>query len=117
MVEVLKWTIEKLYRMSIGKYLYIQIHLTDPLKPVKLPMPEVPRCLSNFNPEINMDFEENSLFQEGVVLGMYQKPDKSCLQEPQELDSLSNAGRLVQKYSLQQTNIDKNIKDYPKKHS
>ena len=25
-------------------------------KPVKLPMPEIPRSLSDFDPEINMDF-------------------------------------------------------------
>ena len=28
-------------------------------KPVKLPIPKVPRSLSDFDPEINMDFEEN----------------------------------------------------------
>ena len=61
-------------------------------------MQEVPRSLSNIDQEINMDFEENSPFQEGVISEIYQRPDKSYFQEPQELDSLINTGRLVQKF-------------------
>ena len=49
------------------------------------------------NLEINTDFEENSPFQEGVILETYQRPDKSFFQELQELESLINMGRLVQK--------------------
>ena len=60
-----------------------------PPKPVKLPMPKVPRSLSDFDPEINMDFKENSPFQEGVISEMYQRPDKSYFQEPQQLYSLN----------------------------
>ena len=48
-------------------------------KPVKLPIPEVPRSLFDFDPEINMDFEENSPFQEGIILEMYQRPDNSSI--------------------------------------
>ena len=33
-----------------------------PLKLVKLPRPEVPRNLLDFDPNINMDIEENSPF-------------------------------------------------------
>ena len=38
-----------------------------PPKPVELSMSEVPRSLLDFNSEINMDFEENSPFQEDVI--------------------------------------------------
>ena len=73
-------------------------------------MPKVPRSLLDFDPEINMDFEENSPFQEGVISEIYEKPDKSYFQEPQELDSLINKGRLVQKFLPKQTDIYKILK-------
>ena len=57
-----------------------------------------------------MDFKENSIFQEGVISETYQRPDKSYFQEPQELDSLINAGKLVQKFLLKQADIDKILK-------
>ena len=31
---------------------------------------------SDINPEINIDFEENSPFQEGVISEIYQRPDR-----------------------------------------
>ena len=70
-------------------------------------MPEVPRSLLGIDPEINMDFEENSPFQEGVILETYQRPGKSYSQEPPELDSLINTGMLVQKFLPKQADIDK----------
>ena len=78
-----------------------------PPKPEKLPIPKIPRSLSDIDPELNMDFEDNSPFQEGVISEMYQRPDKSYFQEPQELESLINTGRLVQKFLLKQADIDK----------
>ena len=36
----------------------------------------------NASSEINLDFEENSPFQEGVISEAYQRPDKSFFQEP-----------------------------------
>ena len=57
-----------------------------------------------------MDFKENSPFQEGVISEMYQRPDKSYFQEPQDLDSLLNTGRLVQKFLLKQADVDKILK-------
>ena len=38
----------------------------------------------NINPDINLDFEENSPFQEGVISKMIQRPDKSFFQDPKE---------------------------------
>ena len=66
--------------------------------------------MSDFDPEINMDSEENSPFQEGVISETYQRPDKSCFQEPQELGSLINTGKLVHKFFMKQADIDKILK-------
>ena len=64
----------------------------------------------DINPELNTDFEENSPFQKGVTSEAYQRPGKSFFQEPQELDSLVNTGRLVQKFLPKQADIDKILK-------
>ena len=66
-----------------------------PPKPVKMPIPEVLRSILDIDPELNMDFEDNSPYQEGVISELYQRPDKSYFQEPLELESLINTGRLV----------------------
>ena len=42
-----------------------------------------------------MDFKENSPFQEGMISETNKRLDKSYFQEPQELDSLINTGKLV----------------------
>ena len=42
----------------------------------------------NMDPDINLDFEENSPFQEGVISEAYQRLDKSFFQEPKELNDL-----------------------------
>ena len=57
-----------------------------------------------------MDFIENSPFEEGFMSDTYQRPDKSYFQEHQELDSLINIGRLVQKFLPKQADIDKILK-------
>ena len=44
----------------------------------------------NIKPDINLDFEENSPFQEGIISEAYQRPDKSSFQEPKELNDLIN---------------------------
>ena len=41
---------------------------------------------------------------------MYQRPDEWYFQEPQELESLINTGRLVQKFLPKQADIDKILK-------
>ena len=60
--------------------------------------------------DINKDFEENSPYQEGIILETYQRPDKSQLLEPPELADLINTNNLVQKYLPKQTDIDKILK-------
>ena len=58
-------------------------------------------------PEPNVDFEENLPNQEGIITEMYVTPDKSYLEQPQELTKLVNTSKVIQKYLLQQTDIDK----------
>ena len=64
----------------------------------------------NINPDINLDFEENSAFQEGVISEAYQRPDKSFFQEPKELNDLVKTSNLIQKSFPKQADIDKILK-------
>ena len=54
-----------------------------PPKPVEIPTQEGSHSSHN-NPEINIDLEENSPFQEGVISEIYQRPNKLFFQEPRE---------------------------------
>ena len=82
-----------------------------PSKPTRSNMPrsqESSKCspsTENINPDINLDFEENSPFQEGIISEVYQRPDKSFFQEPKELNDLINTSNLIQK-----ADIDKILK-------
>ena len=68
----------------------VSFHL-DPLlrsfkqQPIKQSVQEI-----NPNPDINLDFEENSPFQEGIMSETFQRPDKSFFQNPKELGDLIN---------------------------
>ena len=55
----------------------------------------------------NVDIEENSPFQEGIISETYERPDKSYVQEPYELKDLIDTTKLVQKFLPKQTDIDK----------
>ena len=57
--------------------------------------------------DINTDFEENSLYQKGIILETYQRPDNVHVKEPPELVDLLDTSRLVQKFLPKQTDIDK----------
>ena len=61
----------------------------------------------NIGPDPNMDIEENSPHQEGIITETYVVPDQSYLEQPQELIKLVNTLKVVQKYLLQQADIDK----------
>ena len=37
---------------------------------------------TNINTDINLDFEEESPFQEGIISETYQRPDKLFFEEP-----------------------------------
>ena len=85
------------------------------LDPIYRPPPRSPENLQPQNseskadasPKIDIEFEENSLYQEGIISEAYQRPDISYFQEPKELESLVNTSRLVQKSLLKQADIDK----------
>ena len=50
----------------------------------------------NVSSDINLDFEENSPFQEGIISEAFQRLHKSFFQEPQELNDLINTSNLIQ---------------------
>ena len=66
--------------------------------------------VENINPDINLDFEKNSPFQEGIISETIQRLDKSLFQEPKELNDLINTGNLIQIFLLKQADIDRILK-------
>ena len=71
-----------------------------------------PSTLQNTNktkvsPNTNLDFEENSPFQEGIISETFQRLDKSFFQNPKELEELIDKGNLIHKFLPKQTDIDK----------
>ena len=50
-----------------------------------------------------VEIEENSPFQEGIISEIYERPDTSYIQEPQELKDLIDTTKLIQKF-LTETN-------------
>ena len=53
------------------------------------------------------EIEENLPFQEGIISEIYERPDISYAQEPQELKDLIDTTKLIQKYFPKQMDIDK----------
>ena len=83
----------------------IQVQITGPLP--SLYRSNVPRSqessqssssVENINPDINLDFEENSPFQEAVIPETFQRLDKSFFQDPKELNYPINTGNLIQMF-------------------
>ena len=74
-----------------------------PPKPIRSNVPrsqessQISSSVENINPYINLDIEENSPFQGGVISKMFQRLDKSFFQDPKELNNLINMGNLIQK--------------------
>ena len=54
-----------------------------------------------------VEIEENSPFQEGIISEIYERPDTSYVQEPQELKDLIDTTKLIQKFLPKQADIDK----------
>ena len=93
-------------------------HRPSPLyhDPYARPLPRPPdvtdsidswKDLSDNNLDRNVDIEENSPFQEGIISEIYERPDMSYLQEPQELKDLIDTTKLIQKFLPKQMDIDK----------
>ena len=62
--------------MIKGIYFYPDQTYRPPPKPIRIPISEGLENI-DISPELNIDFEENSLFQEGVISDKYQRPSKS----------------------------------------
>ena len=58
-------------------------------------------------PTHNINFEENSPHQEGIISETNINPDQSYFEKSQELIVLVDTSKLVQKYLPRQTDIDK----------
>ena len=66
--------------------------------PPKCPNVDGTTTSPNIGPDPNMDIEENSPHQEGIITETYVVPDQSYLDQPQELIKLMNTLKVVQKY-------------------
>ena len=75
--------------------------------PPRLPDPLEPTPKVNTGIEPNLDFEENSTHQEGIITETYESPDKSYLEQPQELTDLVDSTKLIHKYLPKQVDIDR----------
>ena len=86
--------------------------------PIYRPPPRLPDNLgpnhaetkSDTKAKIDIEFEENSTHQEGIILEIYQRPNKSYFQEPKDLENLINTHNLVQKILPKQADRDKILK-------
>ena len=61
---------------------------------------------TNQNTDINLDIEENSPFQEGIISETIQRPDKMFFQNPKRLEDIIDMGSLIHKFLYKQTDID-----------
>ena len=55
----------------------------------------------------NLDIEENSPFQEGIISMTIQRLDKMFFQKPKSLDDIIDTGNLIHKFLPKQMDIDK----------
>ena len=79
-----------------------------PLHRSLLRQQNVEKVIPNNNSEgNNLDIEENSPFQEGVISETIQRPDKMFFQKPKSLDDIIDTGNLIQKFLPKQTDINK----------
>ena len=106
-------TIRKGMQDSRRKFQLILIQFIGPPKPTEILLQVIPRKIADIatlEQDINIYFEENSPYQEHVILKMYQRPDKSYFQEPPELLGIVSSGELVQTFLPKQADIDKILK-------
>ena len=79
-------------------------------RPLHNLQPNSPESKPDTKPKIDVEFEDNSLYQEGIISEFYQRPNKSYFQELKDLESLINTSRLVQNFSPKQAGIEKILK-------
>ena len=77
----------------------------DPLHKPLLKQQNVDKVIpTNQNTSINLDTEENSPFQEGIISETIQRPDKTFFQSPKRLEDI-DMGNLIHKFLPRQTLI------------
>ena len=87
---------------------YCNLYVRPPPRP-----PDVTNSIDNMKDLLdtdldrNVDIEENSPFQEGIISDTYERPNRSYIQEPYELKDLIDTTKLVQKFLPKQMDIDK----------
>ena len=79
------------------------------LPPKSPDLKENRRDLTDLDMGINMDFEENSPFQEGIISETYKRLDSSYIKEPSELVDLCDTTKITQNFLPKQTDIDKTV--------
>ena len=62
---------------------------------------------NNNSSSINLDIEENSPFQEGIISETLQRPDKMFFQKPKSLEDIIDTGNLIHKFLPKQMDINK----------
>ena len=91
--EAITWGMIQDKNRKIPSYLD-PIYMSPPRPPENV-WPQDLESKADNSHRIDIEFEENSLYQEGITSEAYWWPDKSYFQEPKELESLVNTGRLV----------------------
>ena len=88
---------------NLPNQVYPQPNIRPPPRP-----PDPPGSNSKVTVEIeaNLDFEENSPHQEGIITETYESPDKFYLEQPQELSDLVDSTKIIHKYLPEQVDID-----------
>ena len=97
---------EERYKVKIGTNLSIQTQFIGLLQGhQKIYCQEIPKNKLVTMPKIGTEFEKNSLHQEGIISEFYQRPNKSYLQQPKDLENLVNISNLIQKFLPKQADI------------
>ena len=71
-------------------------YFRPPPRPPDNLQPESLKTNTDTKTNIDIDFEENSPHQEGIISELYQRPDKTYFQETKDLESLENTSNLIQ---------------------
>ena len=76
-----------------------------PPRPPDLSGTDAPKINTRIEP--NLDFVEKLPYQDGIIAETYVGPDKSYIEQPQELTDLVDNTKLIHKYLPKQVDIDK----------
>ena len=85
----------------------VLLHL-DPIHKPLLKQQNVDKVIpTNQDTGINLNIEENSPFQEGIISKTIQRPDKMFFQNLKRFEDIIDTGNLIHKFLPRQTDIDK----------